>query len=90
MQVNKIYHGDCVEILKTFPSESVDCIITDPPYGINYLSKYYKNGNSHKKIKNDDILFIPLKELWRILKPTGCMFVFYSHKMPLIDKRIKI
>ena len=31
---NQIIQGDCREVLKTFPKESVDCIITDPPFGI--------------------------------------------------------
>jgi DNA modification methylase len=26
--------GDCLEILKTIPSESIDCLVTDPPYKI--------------------------------------------------------
>lgn len=32
LEVNKIYCGDCVEVLKTFPSESISCCITSPPY----------------------------------------------------------
>ena len=30
--VNKIIQGDCLEVLRTLPSESVDCVITSPPY----------------------------------------------------------
>lgn len=30
----KIIHGDCLEVLKTLPDNSVDAIVTDPPYGI--------------------------------------------------------
>ena len=33
--MNKIIQGDALEVLKTLPSESVDCIITDPPYNIS-------------------------------------------------------
>jgi len=80
---------DCLEGLKRMSDNSVDCIITDPPYGINYLSNHYKNGNPHKPIENDDKLFIPIDELWRVLKPNGAIFVFFSHKVPLIDKRVK-
>jgi len=89
LQLNKIYCMDCIEGMKQLDDNSVDCIITDPPYGINYHSGWYKNGNPHKPIENDNTLFIPLDELWRVLKPTGAMFVFYSHKVPLIDKRVK-
>ena len=31
---NKIYLGDCFELMKEIPDKSVDCILTDPPYGI--------------------------------------------------------
>jgi len=32
MDFNKIYQGNALEILKTFPNESIDCVITSPPY----------------------------------------------------------
>jgi site-specific DNA-methyltransferase (adenine-specific) len=32
MKLNKIYQGDCLEVLKTFPDESIDCVVTSPPY----------------------------------------------------------
>ena len=89
MEKNKIFNEDCIEGLKKIPSDSIDCIIIDPPYGINYHSGYYKNGNPHKPIVNDDTLFIPIDDLWRVLKPTGAMFIFFSHKVPFIDKRVK-
>jgi site-specific DNA-methyltransferase (adenine-specific) len=31
----KLIHGDCIEVLSTFPSDSIDSIITDPPYGLS-------------------------------------------------------
>ena len=27
-----IHHGDCLEVLPTLPSESIDFVLTDPPY----------------------------------------------------------
>ena len=30
--MNRIIHGDCTEVLKTLPAESVDFVLTDPPY----------------------------------------------------------
>jgi site-specific DNA-methyltransferase (adenine-specific) len=38
---NQIIHGDCFEILKSFPDNYFDAVITDPPYGIN-LAKWDK------------------------------------------------
>lgn len=32
MEVNKIIHGDCLEVLKTLPDECIDCCVTSPPY----------------------------------------------------------
>src|SRR3990167_9458019 len=32
MEINKIYRGSTLDVLKTFPDESVDCFITSPPY----------------------------------------------------------
>ena len=33
-----LYCGDCLEILPTLDAESVDMILSDPPYGIDFLS----------------------------------------------------
>ena len=30
--MNKIFHGDCLEVLKTLPENSIDSIVTEPPY----------------------------------------------------------
>ena len=35
-----LYHGDCLDILPTLPAESVDAVITDPPYARKYQSLY--------------------------------------------------
>lgn len=32
MKINKIYQGNCLEVLKTFPNESINCCVTSPPY----------------------------------------------------------
>jgi len=34
LPTNQILHGDCLELLKTLPSESLDSVVTDPPYGL--------------------------------------------------------
>jgi len=55
-----LYHGDCLEILPTFPPASVDAIITDLPYGTTDCAW--------------DVV-IPFSEMWRevkrLLKPRG-------------------
>ena len=59
--------GDCREILETFPDDSIDLIITSPPYANARKSTY---GG----IEPDEYVewFLPItKELLRVLKPTG-------------------
>lgn len=34
-----LYHGDCIEILRTLPDTSVDAVVTDPPYGLSFMGK---------------------------------------------------
>ena len=79
-----LINGNCFDELKKIPQNSIDLILTDPPYGINYKSKARKDFG---QIKGDEKLNIPLDEFFRILKPTGCTLVFYSPKNELIDKR---
>lgn len=62
-----ILHGDCLETLKTFESNSIDAIVTDPPYGIAFMGKRWDYD-------------VPSVEVWReclrVLKPGGHMLAF--------------
>ncbi len=37
-EINQVIQGDCLEVMKDIPSNSVDCILTDPPYNISKLN----------------------------------------------------
>lgn len=39
LPLNKIVCGDSSEVLKSFPTESIDLLVTDPPYGISFMGK---------------------------------------------------
>lgn len=76
MQTNSIIQGDCLETLKTFPDNSINCVITSPPYwqlrdygwtGQWGLEKTYQEYLDH--------LIELMKECKRVLKPTGTMFI---------------
>lgn len=62
-----IHHGDSLELLKTLPENSVDSIVTDPPYGLSFMGKKWDYD-------------VPSKELWenviRVLKPGGHLLSF--------------
>ena len=36
---NQILHGDCIDVMKQMPANSVDFILTDPPYLVNYRDR---------------------------------------------------
>ena len=64
---NKILHGDCLEVLKDFPDNSIDLIVTSPPYADARKKEY---GGIHPDNYVD--WFIPrANEFYRVLKPTG-------------------
>lgn len=69
-----IFNGDALELFHQIQDESIDLIITDPPYN---LGKNY--GNNHdSKAFDDYILFTKswLSQAKRVLKPTGTIYVF--------------
>lgn len=81
--MNKLYLGDCIEIMKKhILNESVDLIVTDPPYLINYSSNMRKyNHDFTTPIQNDDnpqIIIDYIKECYRILKNDSAMYMFCS------------
>ena len=32
MEINKVYLGDCIDVMTTFPNECIDLTVTSPPY----------------------------------------------------------
>ena len=70
--ITKIICGDALELIKKIPSQSIDLILTDPPYGI-----------TKEKIKNSeslDIFYKILPECYRVLKRDGFFITFFSTK----------
>ena len=76
---NVVMEGDCLELFKDIPDESVDLIIADPPYN---LGKDFGNGSD----KWDDVQkWVNWSKKWileckRVLKPTGSLFIYGIHK----------
>ncbi|MCL2745419.1 MAG: site-specific DNA-methyltransferase, partial [Planctomycetaceae bacterium] len=63
----QIYEGDCREILPTLPADSVNLIVTSPPYAEARKGEY--GGIAHKDYVQ---WFLPVSaELFRVLKPDG-------------------
>lgn len=65
----KLYEGKMEEVLPTLPENSVDCIITDPPYELNFMNKGWDNsGIAFQKSTWEHCL--------RVLKPGGYLLAF--------------
>ena len=76
---NKIINADCMDILKQLPDKSVDLVLTDPPYGMNY-ERHIKE-KKFGKIENDDCLdFLEIwaKTLKDKIKEDAHLYVFCS------------
>lgn len=75
--LNQIIHGDCLEVLKTFPDKSIDLVLTDPPYGMDYQSSW--RTDKYEKIVGDislDWLNPFLSEAYRVLKDDTHIYLF--------------
>lgn len=86
----ELYHGDCLEVLKNLPDNSVDMVLTDPPYGIDFQSN--RRWGRFAKILNDKTPFVEfIQHLPRILKPEGCAMIFtkWDKQQVFIDELIK-
>ena len=68
---HKIICGDCVQTLAAFPSNSVDAVVTDPPYGIDYMSRPWD-----KETPTSDWAL----QCMRVLKPGGHIIAFGANR----------
>lgn len=73
--INKIILGDCLEVIKDIPSRSIDAIVTDPPFGIDF--KYHKNKDVAKTAEDYWVWFAPIYiEFIRILRAGGFLAIW--------------
>ena len=79
-----LFHSDCMEILETIPDNSIDLVVTDPPYRTISGGKPHKKGqpsgmlskNDGKHFDYNDIepeIWIP--EIYRVLKPDSQCYI---------------
>jgi len=65
----ELHHGDCLGVLAGLPDNSIDAVVTDPPYGLDFMGKHWDTGA---------VAFNP--DTWRhclrVLKPGGHLAAF--------------
>jgi site-specific DNA-methyltransferase (adenine-specific) len=62
-----IHHSECVAFMRTLPDNSIDAIVTDPPYGLSFMGKRWDYD-----VPSEDVW----KECLRVLKPGGHLLAF--------------
>lgn len=76
--MTKVLQGDCLEELKKLGSNSIDAVVTDPPYGIDYQSARRTDKSKWKpKIAGDKSPYIWfIRDAFRVLKDGGVLLCF--------------
>jgi adenine-specific DNA-methyltransferase len=72
---NQVIQGDCTQVLPTLPSESVDLVVTDPPYFVRYRDRA---GRSIVNDSDPGSVLGAFQDLYRILKPNTFCVSFYG------------
>lgn len=100
IEVDVVYNRDCIEGMMDIPDGSIDLIVTDPPYLVNYKTGM-RNDKEHrfnKVILNDDnfeLVSEYIEQCHRILKENSAMYLFCSSTnvdffKQELEKRFKI
>ncbi|EKH4577812.1 site-specific DNA-methyltransferase, partial [Escherichia coli] len=72
-------NADCLEFIRSLPENSVDLIVTDPPY-----FKVKPEGWDNQWTGDEDYLkWLDqyLAQFWRVLKPAGSLYLFCGHRL---------
>ena len=83
---NQIDCGDCIAGMAAWPAESVDLVVTDPPFAIDFKavranynrtdSRVLEGYNEIPQAKYAKFTDAWMREAYRLLKPTGSAFIF--------------
>lgn len=73
--LNHLHLGDCTQVMRQLPERSVDLIVTDPPYLVNYRDRH---GRSIANDRNSDWLKPACAEMFRVLQNDRFAVSFYG------------
>jgi site-specific DNA-methyltransferase (adenine-specific) len=93
LELNRIYQRDCIEGMRMIPDGSVDLVIADPPYGINFRSNHRKSstlkttteGIANDGVGNADFLALVIAELYRVMR--GGSHIYWFTRWDKVDEQ---
>lgn len=87
MKTDIIYNEDCLEGMKKLPDNSIDLILTDPPFKV---SQRYSGGVDADNLMAVSGILLTIPEMSRVLKPNKFMVMFYDNRiLPFLFETIK-
>lgn len=72
---NRVYLGDCQQVMRQMPDQSVDMVLTDPPYLVRYKDR---QGHTVANDDNDRWMFPAFAEMYRLMKEHSFAVSFYG------------
>jgi site-specific DNA-methyltransferase (adenine-specific) len=78
--LTEMYHGDCRQVLVSFPDGIADLVVTDPPYNIGLLYPGRYDDSQEDKVFLGS-MEESLRQVYRVLKPTGSLFLFMGVRL---------
>lgn len=69
-----VYQGDCIEVMRQMPENSVDAIVTDPPYGLEFMGRDWDGFGTPLGFQTWSEAWA--REAFRALKPGGHLLAF--------------
>jgi len=73
LELNKIYQGDCLELMRQIESGTIDLVFADPPFNIGYEYDEYHDRQADEEYINWSRQW--MEEVHRVLKPNGTFWL---------------
>lgn len=75
LPINEVVFGDCGEVMAEWPGNSVDCVVTDPPYRIGFMGSSWDRALPPRRA---------FRQIFRVLKPGALAFVMSSPRQDVL------
>jgi len=87
LELDKIYNMDCIEGFKKLEDDSIDLVVTDPPYKV---AQSYGGGVDASNLINVANIIRAMPEIERVLKPSRFLVCFYDNRiLPFLFDALK-